>query len=118
VKQGEFLPNVACALLFAKDPTMLFAGCKVRCLRYAGEFEQTGKNYNVVKDYSAEGTIPEIIDDTAKWLRDQLRDFSHLADDGKFYTAGEFSPSRSLNFPDSDHPIFLIPISIFREADQ
>ena len=38
-----------------------FPGCNVRFLRYRGEFEGTGENYNVEKDIPIEGPIPRLI---------------------------------------------------------
>ena len=61
LEQGKFVPNVACALLFAKDPNGLFPGCSIRFLRYEGEIEQTGERYNVVKDVWLEGCILDLI---------------------------------------------------------
>jgi ATP-dependent DNA helicase RecG len=90
LQDGVFLPNVACALLFATDPLLLFPGCKVRLLRFDGEAEQTGKNYNVIKDIPIEGPIPHVIVETANQLKLQLRDFSRLDNDGRFYTAAEY----------------------------
>jgi ATP-dependent DNA helicase RecG len=90
MQQGKFVPNVACALLFANDPVLLFPGCKIRIQRFDGETEQTGKNFNVVKDFFVEGPIPEIIIESSKILKTQLREFSRLGEDGRFYTAPEY----------------------------
>lgn len=88
---GErFLPNVACALLFARDPLRIIPGCKVRILRFDGEYEKTGKEYNAIKDVWVEGPVPVVIDETARHIRSQLREFSKLADDNKFYTELEY----------------------------
>lgn len=87
---NKFTPNVACTLLFAKDPLGPFPGCKIRILRYDGEVEKTGKDYNVVKDFFVEGSIPDIIVECARQLRSMLREFSRLYDDGRFYTAPEY----------------------------
>lgn len=35
-----FVPNLACALLFAKDPLTIIPGCRVLILRYPGELAQ------------------------------------------------------------------------------
>lgn len=93
VRDGKFTPNVACALLFAKDPLLVFPGCKIRFLRFDGETEGTGASYNVVKDVPIEGTIPAIIEEAAKVLSNQLREFSTLGEDGRFYTIPEYPPS-------------------------
>jgi ATP-dependent DNA helicase RecG len=90
VDGGRFVPNVACALAFASDPGSEFPGCKVRFLRFNGEREETGTDYNVVKDITVEGPVPRLITDTASILRQQLREFSHFGKDGKFYTLPEY----------------------------
>lgn len=89
-EDNRFRPNIACCLLFAQDPGQLFAGCKVRFLRYQGEHEGTGEQYNVVKDEFIEGPIPTLISRTAELLRAHLRDFSRLGKDGHFYTVPEY----------------------------
>lgn len=86
----RFMPNVACALAFAVDPGDAFPGCKVRFLRFDGEREETGSDYNVVKDIPIEGPVPYLIAETAKVLKQQLREFSHFGTDGKFYTLPEY----------------------------
>jgi ATP-dependent DNA helicase RecG len=88
--KGTFMPNVACALLFAKDPNSVLPGCSIRFLRYDGETEETGIRYNVIKDIWIEGCVPELIVEIANVLTSQLREFSKLGDDGKFYTAPEY----------------------------
>ena len=89
-KSGAFISNVACTLLFAKDPCSLFPGCSVRFLRYEGETEETGARYNVIKDIWLEGCIPDLVVEVASILESQLREFSKLGEDGKFYTAPEY----------------------------
>ena len=90
IRNGSLIPNVACCLLFAKDPILKFPGCKVRFLRIDGEVEKTGEQYNVIKDIWVEGPVPHLIVETAKVLESQLREFSRLDSDGKFYTAPEY----------------------------
>jgi ATP-dependent DNA helicase RecG len=85
-----FKPNNACALLFAKDPLVVFPGCKIRFFRYEGEYEQTGAEFNAVKDITIEGPIPLLITTIEGVLDAQLRTFSRLGSDGKFYTAPEY----------------------------
>jgi ATP-dependent DNA helicase RecG len=87
---GKFIPNTACVLLFARDPLSVFPGCKIRFLRHEGEIEGTGEKWNVVKDVLLEGPIPQLIQDAEKTLVSQLREFSRLGPDGKFYTAPEY----------------------------
>jgi ATP-dependent DNA helicase RecG len=90
IEDSFFIPNKACVLLFAKEPNVIFPGCSIRFLRYEGEVEGTGRDYNVIKDIWLEGCIPELILDAARILESQLREFSRLGDDGKFYSAPEY----------------------------
>lgn len=89
-KDGVFVPNVACALAFARDPVALFPGCHIKFLRIDGEVEQSGDKYNVIKTIPIEGPVPTLLQETAKLLRTYLRDFSRLGGDGIFYTAPEY----------------------------
>ena len=90
MKAGKFQPNYACLLAFGIDPGTVFPGCKVRFLRYDGDREKTGSDYNVVKDIRVEGSIPSLITETASILRQQLREFSRFGADGKFFTVPEY----------------------------
>jgi len=87
-----FEPNLACALAFANDPRIVVPGCRVRFLRFEGEHEGTGERFNPVKDLWIEGPVPRLIVKAAEALSTQLRDFSKLGKDGKFYTAPEYPP--------------------------
>lgn len=94
IEGTKFVPNNACALLFAKDPKDTFPGCKIRFLRFDGETEGTGEKWNVVKDiWIDEGSIPRLIVETEKVLDAQIRDFSKLGTDGIFYTMPEYPKS-------------------------
>lgn len=83
VRGGLFVPNNACVLLFAKSPLGPFPGCKVRFLRVDGEIELSGDRYNIVKDIPVEGPLPILIEESARVIESQLRDFSRLGDDGR-----------------------------------
>lgn len=88
---GQFEPNNACTLMFAKDPTTEFPGCKIRFLRFDGDTEKVGAEYNLVKDIWIDGLpVPRLIQEAEKVISSQLRDFSRLGKDGKFYTAPEY----------------------------
>src|SRR5579872_2232260 len=49
-KDGKFVPNIACALIFAIDPEQIIPGCKIRFLRFDGIEEGQGAKFNAVKD--------------------------------------------------------------------
>jgi len=89
---AKFTPNVGCCLLFANDPTSVIPGCKIRFLRFEGEREGSGEEFNPVKDIWIEGNIPTQIAAAENVLQSQLRDFSRLGPDGNFYTAEEYPP--------------------------
>lgn len=88
--RGRFMPNKACALLFAKDPCREIPGCKIRFLRFDGKEEGIGEKFNAVKDEWLEGTIPTLIVKAEKIIESQLREFSKLGRDGKFATSPEY----------------------------
>lgn len=90
VVEGTLVPNVACALLFAKDPRTKFPGCFIRFFRYEQDYEGTGEQYNAIKDEWIAGNIPHLILDAAGMLDSQLRQFSRLGTTGKFFTAPEY----------------------------
>jgi ATP-dependent DNA helicase RecG len=90
MRDGRFVPNNACALLFAKDPLTTFPGCKLLFLRVEGEVELTGDQYNIVKRLPVEGPVPLLIDEAARVIEGQLREFSRLGNDGKFFSAPEY----------------------------
>lgn len=86
-----FMPNVACALLFAKHPSKHYPGCRIRFLRFDGEFEGSGTSWNATKDeWIDSGPIPRLIQAAEAIIDSQLRTFSRLGTDGKFYTAPEY----------------------------
>ncbi len=89
-KDDVFVPNGACVLLFALDPLETFPGCKVRFLRFEGDAEGTGTEWNAVKDTTLEGNIPRLIEWIKQILTSQLREFSHLGPDNRFYRAPEY----------------------------
>lgn len=86
----QFVPNMACALLFAIDPRQIFPGAFIRFLRFEGEHEGTGEKFNAVKDIRCVGCVPKQIAYIESVLDGQLREFSSLGKDHKFYTAPEY----------------------------
>jgi ATP-dependent DNA helicase RecG len=85
-----FSPNKACALLFAHDPRQIFPGAFIRFLRFEGEVEGSGEKFNAVKDIWLDGNLPNQIAKVENVLDGQLREFSRLGQDSKFYTAPEY----------------------------
>jgi ATP-dependent DNA helicase RecG len=89
-KNGRFIPNGACVLLFANDPQDAFPGAKIRFLRFEGEHEGTGAEWNAVQDRILEGPIPDVIMSAANALGQQLRTFQRLGPDGRFTPMPEY----------------------------
>lgn len=89
-KPSGFVPNLACSLLFAKDPQTVTPGCKIRFLRFEGVVEKTGADYNATKSFWIEGSVPEIIQQAEKILESQLREFMRLGANGRFVSTPEY----------------------------
>ncbi|HTJ79255.1 MAG TPA: ATP-binding protein [Rariglobus sp.] len=90
LERGRLIPNNACCLLLAKEPHLHFPGCKIRIMRFDGEFEGSGVDYNLVKDIVIEGPLPILISQAEQHISAQLRDFSALGSDGRFYSVPEY----------------------------
>lgn len=88
-QSGKFVPNNACALIFAKDPQLVFPGAYIHFLRYNGVIEGTGKEYNVIKDRIISGTILDVIKEASTTLDANLREFTSYQN-GKFFTVPEY----------------------------
>ena len=88
--ERRFVPNMACALLFASDPRQVFPGAFIRFLRFEGEQEGAGAKFHTVKDIWCIGNIPNQIARIEAILDGQLREFSSLGPDHKFYTISEY----------------------------
>jgi ATP-dependent DNA helicase RecG len=89
-RDGTFTPNVACELLFARDPNEHFPGSMIRFFRFEGEEERTGARWNATKDIPISGPIPRMLEEAEAVIKSQLREFSRLGRDNKFYTAKEY----------------------------
>jgi len=87
---SQFMPNIACAAIFAKDPCSIIPGCKIRVLRFEGTQEGTGAKFNAVKDFTIEGNVPDLISRAESAVESQVRNFTRLGTDGKFFTAPEY----------------------------
>ena len=90
MKDGQFIPNVACVLLFAAEPLTSFPGAKIRFFRFMGETEGSGDQWNAVKDHTIEGPIPYLLQVAESLLDSQLWSFGRLGPDQRFYSAPEY----------------------------
>jgi ATP-dependent DNA helicase RecG len=89
-ERGEFRPNLACALLFAKDSRNVVPGAFIRVLRYDGVEEKFGRNLNSVADRVFDGPLPQQLSDAEKFIETQIRNFTRLGKDGRFVTNPEY----------------------------
>jgi ATP-dependent DNA helicase RecG len=91
IKGGQFYPNNACVIVFAKDPREVFPGCRIRFFRFAGEHEGTGEKWSPQKDVWIDmGGLPHQIRDAERVIDSQLRTFTRLGSDNKFHTTPEY----------------------------
>lgn len=88
--QGRFVPNLACSLLFARDPRAVVPGAFIRVIRYAGAEEQFGQKLNVIGDSMIEGPLPRQIAEAERVIQAQIRNFTRLGADGRFITSPEY----------------------------
>ncbi len=70
---GVFYPNLACFLLFARDPRSEVPGAFIRILRYEGNEEKFGSSLNVIYDTEVEGPILKMIDAAKEKISSQIR---------------------------------------------
>jgi ATP-dependent DNA helicase RecG len=76
IKSAQFQPNIACAILFAKDPGKIIPGARLRFLRFEGNEEGTGAKFNAIRDEWLEGPAPRLILEAEKVIESQVRNFS------------------------------------------
>ena len=89
-RNGKFEPNLACVLLFAKDPRAVVPGAYIRIIRYDGIDEQFGRRLNSVADRVIDGPLPLQIAQAEEFIESQMRNFTRLGGDGRFATKPEF----------------------------
>lgn len=87
---GKFVPNLGCALLFAKDSREIVPGAYIRIMRYDGTEEQFGLRLNTIANKIVEGPLPLQLAEATKFVESQIRNFTRLGKDGRFETSPEF----------------------------
>ncbi|NJC05066.1 ATP-dependent DNA helicase RecG [Sphingomonas kaistensis] len=87
---ADFRPNLACALLFSKDPRAVCPGARIRFQRFDGVEEGTGSSYNLIQDSFIDGAIPVILNDAEEIISKQMRNFTRLGKNGRFFTRPEY----------------------------
>ena len=85
-----FEPNLACAILFAKEPQVIVPGSYIRVIRYEGTEEQFGRQMNSVADARFDGPLALQLADAERFIASQVRNFTRLGKDGRFRTSPEY----------------------------
>jgi ATP-dependent DNA helicase RecG len=85
-----FVPNLACAILFAHDARAVVPGAFIRVFRYEGSEEGLGQRMNAVADQIFDGPLPLQIAAAERFIGPQIRSFTRLGRDGRFMTKPEY----------------------------
>lgn len=87
---GGFVPNLGCALIFARDPRQLIPGAFIRVIRYEGTEERFGSRMNVIADRVIDGPLPVQLAKAQDFISPLIRSFTRLGVDQRFETSPEF----------------------------
>lgn len=87
---GDFSPNLACALMFAKDPRDVVPGARIRIIRYEGDTEKFGNELNAVYSTFIDGNIPTMLPAALAAVSAQLRSFHRLDAAGRLVPTAEY----------------------------
>lgn len=87
---GRFQPNLACAIVFAKNSRAIVPGAFIRVVRYEGKEEQFGQRMNTVADHFFDGPLPLQIANAERFIESQIRNFTRLGRDARFRTSPEY----------------------------
>lgn len=87
--EKEYLTNSG-ILLFSKDPSIFFPSARVRIIKFEGIKMETGKNLNIIKEKTFALPLYKAIKESLKFVDTQLREFTHLGDNGEFVTVPEY----------------------------
>jgi ATP-dependent DNA helicase RecG len=93
MRDGAFEPNLACALLFAKDARQVAPGAFIRVIRYDGIEERFGQSQNIVSAEVIDGPLPLQIAEAERYISQQIRSFIRMGVDGRFANNPEYPKS-------------------------
>lgn len=86
----DYLTNAA-VLLFAKNIYQFYPNCRIRFIRYDGNYAGVGHDINIIRDKNIELPLLRIIDEAKDFIASQLREFTLLdANSGKFKIVPEY----------------------------
>jgi len=89
-KNGELHLTKAGMLLFGKNPSIYLPSARVRVLKFEGTNFQVGTEMNIVKDRTFDSCLYKTIEQARDFINSQLREFTHLNQDGVFETVPEY----------------------------
>ena len=89
-KQGDLHLTKAGMLLFGKNPSVYLPSARVRVLKFEGTNFQVGSEMNIVKDRTFDSCLYKTIEQARDFINSQLREFTHLNQDGVFETIPEY----------------------------
>lgn len=85
----EYLTNAG-VLLFAKDPSVYLPTARIRIVKFAGNEMLPGTELNIIKDKTFSLPLYKAIKEVSSFVNTQLRDFTHLNQEGVFETIPEY----------------------------
>lgn len=87
---GKKVLTTAGILLFGKNPTKYLPGARVRVIKFEGTEFKVGTEINIVKDKTFDFCLYKTIEEAKKFIDSQLREFTHLNNQGIFETIPEY----------------------------
>ena len=87
---GEKCLTNAGVLLFAKDPSLFLQTARIRVIKIDGTELIPGKDINIIKDETFTLPLYKAIKEVPKFIHTQIKDSTHLTDDGVFETIPEY----------------------------
>lgn len=89
-KQGDLHLTKAGMLLFGKYPTAYLPSARVRVIKFEGNELKLGKEMNIIKERTFDACLYKTIEQAKDFISSQLREFTHLDDNGIFETIPEY----------------------------
>lgn len=89
-KNGNLHLTKAGMLLFGKNPSVYLPSARVRVIKFEGNNFQVGTEMNIVKERTFDSCLYKTIEQAKVFINSQLREFTHLNQEGIFETVPEY----------------------------
>lgn len=89
-KNGKYHLTKAGMLLFGKNPSIYLPSARVRVLKFEGTEFKVGTEMNIIKDRTFDKCLYKILEQAKEFINSQLREFTHLNQEGVFETVPEY----------------------------